>query len=128
MARPRVPITRALATGRVLHDPKRFANRKEPESTGPLGPPPAWMTKKDQKESWETFRVEIPWLNKSHRCLTAIACIARADLISGGEFNVRVATLLRQCLGSMGATPADASKVALPDDAEPNDPSTKYFS
>ena len=126
MARPRVPRAKALATGRVQHDPKRFANRKEPESTGPLGPPPAWMTNKDQRESWETFRSDVPWLNKSHRCLTGIACVARADLISGGEFNVRMLTLLRQCLGSMGATPADASKVTLPKD-EVEDPSDKYF-
>jgi hypothetical protein len=27
----------------VLHDPKRFKNRNEPESNGPLGPPPKWM-------------------------------------------------------------------------------------
>jgi hypothetical protein len=85
------------------------------------------MKKKEQKDSWETFRIEIPWLQKSHRCLTAIACIARADLISGGEFNVRMANLLRQCLGQMGATPADASKITLPDDAEPEDPADKYF-
>jgi hypothetical protein len=127
MARPRVPRAKALATGRVLHDPKRFANRKEPDSTGPLGPAPNWMTNKDQRESWETFRVEIPWLNKSHRCLTAIACIARADLISGGELNVRKVNLLRQCLGSMGATPADSSKITMPIDENPADPADKYF-
>ena len=127
MARPRVPREKAVATGRVLHDPKRFASRKEPESNGPLGAAPKWMTKKDQKESWETFRIEIPWLNKSHRCLTAIACVARADLISGGEFNVRMANLLRQCLGAMGATPADASKITLPNDETAVDPAEKYF-
>jgi hypothetical protein len=126
MARPRVPQARAIATGRVLHDPKRFKNRKEPESTGPLGNAPKWMTNKEQKDSWETFRIEIPWLQKSHRCLTAIASIARADLVSGGEFNVRMANLLRQCLGSMGATPADASKITLLDD-EVKDPAEKYF-
>jgi hypothetical protein len=126
MGNQRTPMARAIATGRVQHDRKRFANRKEPESTGPLGPPPGWMTNKHQRDSWETFRVEIPWLNKSHRCLTGIACVARADLISGGEFNVRMATLLRQCLGQMGATPADATKITMPDDRV-EDPSHKYF-
>jgi hypothetical protein len=127
MARPRVPQARAIATGRVLHDPKRFKNRKEPESTGPLGNAPKWMTNKEQIDSWDTFRVEIPWLNKSHRCLTAISCIARAELISGGELNVRMANLLRQTLGQMGATPANASKITLPNDEEEKDPSEKYF-
>jgi hypothetical protein len=66
MARPRVPMAKAISTGRVLHDPKRFANRNEPESTGPLGPPPVWMTNKRQKAAWERFRAEIPWLQKAH--------------------------------------------------------------
>jgi hypothetical protein len=84
------------------------------------------MTNKEQIDSWQTFRTEIPWLQKSHRCLTAIACIARAELISGGELNVRMLNLLRQTLGQMGATPADASKIALPND-EVEDPADKYF-
>lgn len=77
--------------------------------------------------SWETFRAEIPWLNKSHRSLTAIASIAQADLRSDGEFNVRKATLLRQCLCSMGATPSEASKVKMPEDKDDADPAAKYF-
>jgi hypothetical protein len=37
---------------------------------------------------------------------------------------------LRQTLGMLGATPADASKITMPDDDEetPADPSEKYFS
>jgi hypothetical protein len=118
MGMRRTPTAKAIATGRVLHDPKRFQNRKEPEFTGELGPPPAWMKLKDQRESWETFRAEIPWLQKSHRALVGIAAVARADL---------KANLLRQCLGAMGATPADSSKITLPDEEAPEDPSAKYF-
>ncbi|SPL63721.1 hypothetical protein OHAE_3653 [Ochrobactrum soli] len=29
--------------------------------------------------------------------------------------------LLRQCLGQMGATPSDATKVSMPDDGEEKD-------
>lgn len=122
----RTPMARAIATGRTLHDAKRFRNRREPESTGPLGPAPAWMSR-DQRTSWESFRSEVPWLNKSHRCITAIASIAQADLRASGEFNVRMATLLRQCLASMGATPADASKVTMPSEEKADDPSEQYF-
>src|SRR3981081_2137658 len=103
MPRARTPLAKAKATGQDIIHATRFKNRKEPESAGPLGNAPKWMTNKEQIDSWDTFRVEIPWLNKSHRCLTAIACIARAELISGGEFNVRMANLLRQTLGHMGA-------------------------
>jgi hypothetical protein len=83
------------------------------------------MKDKQQRDSWEIFRADIPWLQKSHRCLTGIACIARARLVSGGELNVRMLNLLRQCLGSMGATPV--SNVTLPDDGAPEDPADKYF-
>jgi len=127
MPRPRTPLAKAKATGQDIIHATRFKNRKEPASLGPLGAPPIWMKKKDQRDSWETFRDEIPWLNKSHRCLTVIACIARADLISGAELNVRMANLLRQCLGQMAATPTDSSKVTLPDDEDAKDPANKYF-
>jgi hypothetical protein len=43
----------------------RFKTRKEHASTGPLGDAPHWMKDKNQKDSWNTFRVEIPWLQKS---------------------------------------------------------------
>ena len=122
----RTPLARAIATGRYQHDKKRFRDHKEPQSTGPLGAAPNWLNEA-QRESWETFRAEIPWLNKSHRCLTAIASIAQADLRAGGDLNVRMATLLRQCLGSMGATPSDASKITMPEDKDDADPSAKYF-
>jgi hypothetical protein len=127
MGMRRTPTAKAVATGRVLHDPKRFADRKEPDSTGPLGPPPAWMKLKHQRESWETFRLEIPWLQKAHRALVGIAAVMRADLMAGGELDVRKANLLRQCLGQMGATPSDASKVKMPGEEAPEDPAAKYF-
>jgi hypothetical protein len=123
----RTPTAKAIATGRVLHDKKRFAGRKEPASTGPLGPPPHWLKSKHQRASWETFRIEIPWLQKSHRALVGIAAVVRADLVAGGEFDVRKANLLRQCLGQMGATPADASKITMPSEEAPDDPSARYF-
>src|SRR3979411_2575106 len=126
MPRPRTPLSKARTTGQDVIHATRFNKRKEPPSTGPLGPPPIWMTKKELKDSWQTFRTEIPWLQKSHRCLTAIACIARADLISGGELNVRMLSLLRQTLGQMGATPVDSTKVTMPNE-EVKDPSEKYF-
>jgi hypothetical protein len=127
MANHRTPLARAKATGQDLNHATRFKNRKEPANTGPLGPPPHWMKDKNQRGSWKTFRIDIPWLQKSHRALVGIACVARAELMSGREFNVRMATLLRQCLAMMGATPSDASKISMPEDETPTDPSAKYF-
>jgi hypothetical protein len=128
MARPRTPLAKALATGRVLHDPKRFAGRNEPVSNGPLGNAPKWMVKKHQLEAWQTFADELPWLNKSHRTLVGIASDIRGRLIAGEEVSVQFLNLLRLCLGQMGATPADTGKITLPEDSnESEDPSTKYF-
>jgi hypothetical protein len=118
-------MAKAIATGRVLHDPKRFTGRNEPESNGPLGPPPAWL-KKAAADAWEAFDDELPWLNRSHLCIVGIASIARAELAAGCA-DTKMLILLRQCLGSMGATPSDASKVKVHDDAEPDDPADKYF-
>lgn len=82
-----------------------------------------------QKAAWQTIAVEIPWLNYSHRALVEIASVVRARLASGKEVGVQAMNLLRQCLGQMGATPSDASKVGVkPDDKDEEDPSDKYFS
>ncbi len=41
--------------------------------------------------------------------------------MAGQEVGVQAMNLLRQMLGQMGATPADASKVATPDEGEEKD-------
>jgi hypothetical protein len=110
----------------VLHDPKRFSGRNEPPADGPLGAPPHWL-KEPAAEAWREFENELPWLNRSHRCIVAIASIARAELAAGCA-DVKVLTLLRQCLGQLGATPSDASKITMPDEEAPDDPADKYFS
>jgi hypothetical protein len=116
------------ATGRILHDPKRFKGRVEPIVKDPLGKPPKCMKKASQREAWETFADELPWLNKSHRSIVGIASEIRGKLISGEEVSVNQLNLLRQCLGQLGATPSDASKVKMPDgeDGE-DDPAHRYF-
>jgi hypothetical protein len=123
----RTPMAKAIATGRVLHDPKRFSGRNEPLANGPLGVPPDWL-KQPAAEAWEAFDDELPWLNRSHRCIVAIASIARAELATGSA-DIKMLNLLRQCLGQLGASPADASKITLPDDddGDSEDPSKKYF-
>jgi hypothetical protein len=40
MPRNRVPLAKAKATGRTLHDPKRFKDRKEPVVKDPQWPQP----------------------------------------------------------------------------------------
>ena len=128
MPRPRTPLAKAKATGRILHDPKRFKTRKEPKGIAPLGDPPKWIKNANQREAWETLAAELPWLNRSHRTLVAIASDLRGKLMAGEDLSVNAMNLLRLLLSQMGGTPVDASRITLPDDDEEDeDPSKKYF-
>jgi hypothetical protein len=62
-----------------------------------------------------------------HRALVGIASEMRVSQIAGEEVGVKAFSLLRQCLGQLGATPADASKVTMPAEKAKDDPADKYF-
>ena len=109
MARPRIPTLKAKLEGRDIKNPKRYKNNAP--TAAALGDPPDWMND-SQAIAWHGFEAEIPWLNRSHRCLVEIACIVRARLESGEEIGTKALSMLRLCLSSMGATPADASKIS----------------
>jgi hypothetical protein len=102
----------------------RFKDRTEPKTTGPLGQPPKWLVDTDTnkaRSAWIEISKDIPWLNSSHRILVASAASIYGRMMAGQEVGVQAIGLLRQCLGQMGATPADASKVNIPDDGEEKD-------
>lgn len=125
MGKPRLPLAKAKVAGRDVINAGRFKGRSEPRAPT-LGLPPVWFSK-EQKAVWAQFAHELPWLNASHRALLEIAVTVRSRLIAGDEVGVQAMNLLRQCLGQMGATPADASKITVPD-AEDEDPDEKFFS
>lgn len=130
MARPRTPRAKAAVTGRDKHDKARFEGRNEPDVNEELGPPPDWMVDSDKtkaRTAWVTMSAEIPWLNSSHRALMEIAASIRGRLMTGGDVGVQALNLLRQCLGQMGATPADASKAGAKPDGESKDPADEFF-
>lgn len=119
MPKPRLPKARALIEGRDIIHPERHRNRNEP-TAAPLGKPPKWMGEA-QSAAWRTFEAEAPWLNYSHRALVEIASTVRARLAAGEEVGVQALSLLRLCIGSMGGTPVDASKVSWAPAEEPDD-------
>lgn len=129
MPRPRTPKAKAKATGQDSGTNKaRFEPRNEPVVTSPLGEPPKWLKKTSEREAWETLRDEYPWLNASHRTHVALACVTLARFIEGQEVGVQAHNLLRVSIGQMGGSPADASKVTMPDGKKDNeDPAAKYF-
>jgi len=131
MPRPRTPKAKAEITGRAKHDKARFDGRNEPVIEDELGDAPDWLKDTESnkpRKAWETLRAEIPWLNSSHRTLVATASSILGRMIAGQECGVQAMNLLRQCLGQMGATPADASKAgAKPDGEKDKDDADEFF-
>src|SRR3954471_7058146 len=124
MPRPRTPREKARITGADRNHPSRFARRSAP-NTVPLGEPSDWMND-GQRAAWERFRREVPWLMESDRVLVEIASYLRARIMIGEEVGVGVLNQLRMCMAQMGATPADRSKVAVPDEPD-EDPTDRFF-
>jgi len=124
MARPRTPRAKAAVEASDKKNPKRFKDRKEPSANDPLGAPPKWIVDTDTmkaRSAWELFRKEIPWLTESHRMLVGMASNIQGRIMAGQDCGVQALNLLRQMLGQMGATPADASKITVPDDEDEKD-------
>lgn len=124
MPRPRTPSGKAEVTGRSRHDPGRFKNRQEP-NTDLLGGPSDFLDEHGVK-AWEAFKKECFWLKESHRAFVEVASTIRGRLLKGENVGVQALNLLRLCLGQMGATPADASKVNIPN-GEEEDPDDAYY-
>jgi hypothetical protein len=105
MARPRTPRAKAAVEASDKKNPQRFKNRTDAKADGPLGNPPAWL--KDTPE----LKAKAAWK----------AANIQGRIMAGQEVGVQAMNLLRQMLGQMGATPADASKVATGDDGDEKD-------
>lgn len=130
MPKPRTPKAKARATGADRANPSRFDGRNEPVVASPLGDAPTWLTdtpKSMEVTAWETLRVEIPWLNASHRMHVAQCCKILGRVIAGQDVGVQALNLLRMNLGQMGGTPADASKAGVVPGGEQKDPADQYF-
>ena len=78
------------------------------------------------RQAWEGFRRELPWLAESDRALLEIASSVRGRLLAGGDVGITALSMLQSILSKMGATPADRTKVTVPD-GEEGDPTDAYF-
>ncbi|PZQ80016.1 MAG: hypothetical protein DI549_18420 [Ancylobacter novellus] len=130
MPRLRKPRAVAQVTGAAIKNPARYRDSDPGASLGPLGEPPAWLPEGDASKAqtaWREISGLAPWMNRSHRGLTSIAATVLGRIMARQEVGVQALNLLRQCLGSMGLTPADAHKVARPPAATDDDPASQYF-
>lgn len=124
MANPRTPKAKAEVTGVAGKKRKKFEARIEPAASGPLGDPPAWLTDTDtnmQRSAWVLIKKEIPWLTEHDRILVQMAASIQGRFMAQQEVGIQAMNMLRQILGQMGATPADRTKVTMPDAGEAKD-------
>ena len=124
MARPRLPAAKAETSGAAIKNAGRFADREAPKGTRPLGEPYLKMTD-EQKEAWQEYRAELPWLNSSHRPLLRLACIWTAKM-DDAEFGVSATQALSSILSKLGATPVDETKVHH-GEGDDEDPADEFF-
>ena len=79
----------------------------------------------DQREIWDEFNADFPWLGRSDRALVRLA-VDLQMMINGGDAPVAVYAQMRLLLSSMGGTPVDRSKVNAPDDDD-KDPMDEFL-
>ena len=124
MPNPRTPTARAAVTGAAAKNPQRHRGRAAPKA-GALGAVSSWLTP-TAKKAWASFRRELPWLTEADRALLEVAATIRGRLMAKEDVGVSALNQLRMCLAQMGATPADRSKITVPDEGEA-DPTDAYF-
>lgn len=117
MARPRKPTAVLELTGAFKKDPQR-KRPNEPKPSGSLGEPPADFDR-DLKANWRELACMVPAgvLTNADRWLVELACRTmqhvRKDIALASERN-----LLLSCLSRMGLTPADRSRIAVPQEKQ----------
>jgi len=119
MANPRTPTAKARATGADIKNPGRHVTRKAPQAAT-LGKPSQFLDVNGQ-QAWEGFRRELPWLMESDRALIEIASSVRGRLLAGEDVGITALSMLQSILSKLGGSPADRSKVAVPDDEKERD-------
>jgi hypothetical protein len=125
MSRPRLPNEVARITGADKRSPGRFAGRSAPKVRS-LGNAPARFTE-GQKEIWNEFNFDFPWLGRSDRRLVGLAVLLQSQIDDPAKENpVAVFAQMRMLLSSMGGTPIDRSRVTTTE-AEAEDPSDEFL-
>lgn len=124
MAKPRLPQKVAEITGAAARSPGRFKGRCSP-AVKSLGPAPKRFTKA-QAAIWNEFNADLPWLGRSDRRTVGLAVLLQDLIDTDPACPIGVFAQMRMLLGAMGATPVDRSKIAAPEDDEP-DPADEFL-
>lgn len=124
MSRPRLPQEVAKITGAVAKNAGRFKGRSDPKVKS-LGPAPKRYTK-EQKEIWDEFNSDFPWLGRSDRRVVGLAVKLQDMIDTEPDCPIAVYAQMRMLLSAMGGTPVDRSKVSAPEEEEV-DPADEFL-
>lgn len=113
MAAPRLPALKADVTGAADKNPQRHADRKEPQGR-PLGDAPSFLTS-EGVQAWEGFKRELPWLMESDRAVMEVCAQVRGQILAGDDVGVTKLSMYQSMLSKLGATPADRTRVSVPE-------------
>jgi hypothetical protein len=133
MPRQRTPLAEAEATGATAKNPKRYRGRRaSPTPEGPVGDPPSHFDDVDRDLWFEVANLPAQGvLTSADRVLVEVT-VRLLRKLRGIDYGMNeddhrqpIAPLtgvemghLRACLGSMGCTPADRTRVRAGDDGE----------
>ena len=117
MARPRKPTAVLELTGAFQKDPQR-KRPHEPKPTGSLGEPPVDFDEV-LKALWQDLARMVPAgvLTNADRWLVELTCRTRQQVRKGTALAAE-RNLLLSCLSRMGLTPANRSKIAVPQEKQ----------
>lgn len=122
MPAPQIPLAKAKLTGAMAKDPQRFRDRSEPKSSGPVGPPPDFLTAKEKK-AWKDFAGRWSWITADDEP-QLVALVQMRVLIEDRSIAKTAAmyNTYRLMMSDFGGTPVTRSKVYLPKEDDGGDP------
>ncbi|WP_172373801.1 hypothetical protein [Mesorhizobium sp. NZP2234] len=125
MPRPRKSLEQLRLSGALKKNPGRYAQRTELADDRPIGEPYEWLPSSAQ-DAWGEMVPTLPWLRFCHRSIVGITALLLGKM-RNGDLGVAGMTLLNQCLGKLGATPASFPKVGWSPQSSAEDLADEYF-
>jgi hypothetical protein len=94
---------------------KRALNHNEPAAAGDLGQPPSDWTPAQKALWWEVVNsAPAGVLTGSDRLLVELAVRNLAQVRAAAEITAAQSAEMRRCLGEMGMTPSERSRLSAP--------------
>jgi hypothetical protein len=120
MGKPRKPTKILAINGAMRKNPSRYKDREfEPVTYEPIGEPPAGFSNPDSGMQRELLAIWNEFIARDTECVLTSAFRVHLEMTCRLTYKMRhecastgELTALNKCLGQLGLTPADRSKVS----------------